>query len=125
MSFTQAEREAAQAMLWEMEREHLIVTLAPAPFGERMIRVVECRNPEWYRELCREFSPSRRRRPRVRKDKYTDTFIKRREVLKTLRAITRGEDPKSIYTERLKPYIEDCCKSLELAFGGYELQGVF
>lgn len=39
----------------QLERERLVVKLAPAPdphFDGHMIRVVECRNPPWYRDLA-------------------------------------------------------------------------
>jgi hypothetical protein len=51
---TEAETAAAKAMLDDLEKNFLSVTLVPAPVqhnGGHMVRAVENRNPEWYREF--------------------------------------------------------------------------
>lgn len=100
--------EMAQVMKWQLESERLVVGLAPSkcPDGRRfgrMIRVVESRNPAWYRELCEEHSPSGRTRPRSRSK--PDTYIKRRRTLEALEELAGGEC-RTIYAERLLPYVE-------------------
>jgi len=51
---TDAEKALASRALAELEVERLRIALVPAPspsFAKHKIRVVECRNPEWYRRF--------------------------------------------------------------------------
>lgn len=100
--------DAAETLRRQLEENHLDVTLAAAPVQKHaghMIRVVQLRNPAWYRHLCEQY-PSSRTRPRRRGPKYTDTAIKRRHVLRALLAIERGDsDGGGHYRERLLPYL--------------------
>jgi hypothetical protein len=51
---TSLEKGLARHALKTLENERLVVSLAPAPdphFDGHMIRVVDCRNPEWYRDF--------------------------------------------------------------------------
>jgi hypothetical protein len=51
---TEGEKALAARALAELEVERLRIALVPAPspsFAKHKIRVVECRNPEWYRRF--------------------------------------------------------------------------
>ncbi len=51
---TKEEIAFAKYALRTLENERLVVSLAPAPdphFDGHMIRVVDCRNPAWYRQF--------------------------------------------------------------------------
>ncbi len=79
-------------MLRELEATRLRVVLIPAPdrrHSGHKIRVVEQRNPAWYRELCANYL-THRSRPHRRRPKFVDTLIKRRNVLRALAEISRG-----------------------------------
>ena len=100
-----AVREVAQVMLWELEGSRLRVTLAPSQVGHcwrRRIRVVEETNPEWYQRFCSEHSDSLRTRPRKRKK--PDTYIKRAHTLRALNEIASGQ-ARTEYAQRLMPYV--------------------
>ncbi len=83
---------AAEFMARQLEGQRLRVVLVVAPeprHSGHKIRVVESRNPAWYRQLCADYL-TRRTRARQRGDKYVDTAIKRRHVLRALYEISRG-----------------------------------
>ena len=106
--------EAAAFLRRDLERRRLRVSLAPAPeprHGGHFIRVVEERNPRWYRQLCDRHLKVRSRRRR-RRAKFVDTAIKRGHVLRALQQFERGTPPRSIYAERLWPFLEDCARWL-------------
>lgn len=106
---------AACHMRRQLQANRLQVVLAPAPqpqFSGHQVRLVEGRNPAWYRELCAEY-PSRRSRPRRRGPGYMDTAIKRRHVLRALREIERGGAFASEYARRLMPYVRSCARYLQ------------
>ncbi len=87
---TESERETAQWMADQLRHERLDVVLAPAPDSRHhghAVRVVQGRNPEWYRDLCQSRT-SKRKRARSR---LHDTAIQRRCVLPALKRIARGE----------------------------------
>ena len=94
-------------MLCDMEATSLEVALAHCEepkFEGHMKRVVQSRNPLWYRKFCAEHS---QRRKGYRKLK---TYIKRGHVLVALEKISKGIDDGSIYIRRLMPYIENYAK---------------
>ncbi len=75
---TAEERGLARYALRVLEQERLVVKLAPAPrqsFDGHMIRVVECRNPQWYRDLF----ASRR------------SGVKRCRIIRALRRVLEGK----------------------------------
>lgn len=80
-------RVTLEFMLQELDCSRLEVGLAPAPWpgwGEgQCIRLVEDRNPDWYRSLCASFPRYRRHRG----DKYTDSKIKRDDVRRVIRLL--------------------------------------
>ena len=94
-------RQTASIMHRELEQQQLRVALASCQRGRRyrMIRVVEERNPVWYRQFCAEY-PSSRQRDR----KKPDTAIKRQNTLRALVELGRGE-MQSVYAVRLMPYV--------------------
>lgn len=73
----------------ELKDNRLDVALSPAPDGtDRMVRVVQGENPEWYRRLCRQY-PSAARRAHSKRE--FDTRVRRYDVATTIRVLaTRG-----------------------------------
>lgn len=105
---------AARIMLRQLNREGLEVSLMPAPdprHSGHSIRVVENRNPEWYRELC-VAHPLNRTTPRQRKAKFTDSLIDRKLVIKALEQIALGKNA-TLYTRRLLPYVKSFLSKME------------
>lgn len=96
--FTDEERIAAEYMLREMAEQKLAVGTAPAPHGDNRIRVAININPWWYSRLCEAHknirTNGRWKRPR--------TFIKRVDVVRTLRRIVSQETVGDLYGERLR-----------------------
>jgi len=84
------QRQTAAWMREELLHTHLDVVLAPAPHPKHpshRIRIVQSRNPEWYRDLCsRRTSP----RKRSRSGRHHDTDIRRRFVLGSLARLSAG-----------------------------------
>lgn len=104
----------AFVMREELLSSRLDVALAPSsPEHQpthRCRRVVEERNPDWYRRLCREWQ-SNRQRPR--RKRHGDTLIKRRHVLRALEELANGRC-QTEYAQRLRPYVaREATKFLE------------
>lgn len=86
-------RQIAQEMAFELETNKLIVIKKPSIYKDQAdrgacYRLVESRNPRWYREICGNYS-SNRKKPR-RKSKH-DTRIKRRTVLNVIERLGNGK----------------------------------
>lgn len=100
------EQAIAALMREELLYSRLDVTLAPSPPEfqptRRRRRIVEERNPAWYRRLCREW-PSNRTWPR--RKRHGDTRIKRAHVLRALEELANGRC-RSEYARRLHPYVQ-------------------
>lgn len=82
--------------------KRLDVCLGSAPkrrFTGHMIRVVNERNPQWYRDLCADYPSSRR----IRRCKF-DTVIRRQGVIRALQEISDGRC-QSTYARRVMPYV--------------------
>lgn len=96
-------RQTAGVMCAELEGTQLRVALAACQHGgrNRKIRVVEQRNPDWYRRFCLAYPSSRRRRR-----KKPDTLIKRAATLRGLRELEQGE-MESVYAIRLFSVVVD------------------
>lgn len=77
--------ETARSMLDDLRAFRLDVVLAPARYGDGMVRIVQGKNPPWYRELC-----ARHTSTRVRRNKRHDTSIKRARVYHALECMVRG-----------------------------------
>ncbi|MBE2200503.1 MAG: hypothetical protein IAE79_17945 [Anaerolinea sp.] len=96
----------AAIMQEELLSSQLNVTLVPSPPEfqptHRHRRVVEERNPDWYRQLCREWH-SNRQRPR--RKRHGDTKIKRQHTLRALAELANGRC-QTEYAQRLRPYVE-------------------
>lgn len=95
-------RSTVQRMLDELEGNRLDVVCTPSIFPEiacrgGMIRTVQSRNTDWYRDYCSGWTSSRKR-PRTRK--LHDTRIKRRETVYALRGLL-GEGTRSPYANDL------------------------
>lgn len=89
-------------MLWELETNRLEVFLTPAPDQAHvghMVRTVETRNIEWYRELCSRFSANRN--SLKGSGKKHDTKVKRQRITELLRRLANGEKFDSKYKEFL------------------------
>lgn len=96
------EQEAARRALQDLERERLVVVLVPAPdphFSGHMIRVVECRNPEWYREFIRTLPQS------------FDTGHRHR-IVRALERIVKGRVKSNGYEERLLKFLDEWATEL-------------
>lgn len=98
-------REAAADLLGELEQNRLEVGVARLADGGGIRVVISC-NAAWYRRLCGQYlgvrgqRGSRFRRPR--------TVIRRSCTVKALRRFLAGTyDPRSVYQERLRPFIEE------------------
>lgn len=106
---TEEEREAAHRMAAELATEHHRIGLAPAPnprHSTHQIRVVEGRNPWWYRRFCRLYRKKRvhGRRPWGRPEEDTD--IRRYLTLPALDRLSRGVC-RFEYDWRLRPFVEE------------------
>ena len=100
-------RESAMVMRAELDGQRLRVSLRWLNGGYRAIRVVDERNPWWYRVLCADY-PSKRHWLRARRYPWTkkfDTKIDRRCVLRALRDIENGR-AETLYAQRVLPYVE-------------------
>ena len=97
----------AALMHEELLCSRLDVSLAPSgpehqPTRRRR-RIVEERNPAWYRRLCRDYQSHGRQRPR--RKKHGGTLIKRSHVLRALEELANGRC-ETEYAHRLRPYVE-------------------
>ena len=96
----------ALLMREELLCSRLDVTLVPSGLEwqptQRRRRVVEERNPAWYRRLCNEWQSNGRCRPR--RKKHGDTLIKRAHVLRALAEMGDGRCDTE-YAQRLRPYV--------------------
>lgn len=94
--FTDEERIAAEYMLREMSEQKLQVKKRPTDTG--YVRDVISHNPWWYSELCEAHknvrTNGRWKRPR--------TFIKRVQVVRSLRRIASGHHVTGVYADRLR-----------------------
>lgn len=108
----------AAIMREELLYSRLDVALAPSPPEyqptRRHRRVVEERNPDWYRRLCRDWQ-SNRQRPR--RKRHGDTLIKRQHVLRALGELSNGRC-QTEYAQRLRPYVQREAERFQRA-GGY------
>ncbi len=110
MKVTKEIVETAELMRADLDSRRLRVSLRWVNGGEYALRQVDERNPKWYREFCDYYSPSRRRgwnwvNARRR------TYIKRKDTLRGLAEIASGRC-KSIYANRLLPFIEGVIRDL-------------
>lgn len=108
-------------MLRELDRQELHVGLVPAPEQRHCghcVRVVWCRNPGWYRELCGFFPRNRRRRG----GRYTDSRVKRGDVREVIERLLDDRGSRSA----LAPFLlataaerieQDAQAEVEAAFG--------
>lgn len=88
------ERILANAALEELSVRRLQVVLVPAPeahFSGHMVRAVENRNPEWYRDLI---------------GGYPEGFVKRCRIEKALRRVVMGRVRGNGWERRLLPILE-------------------
>ena len=93
---TEAERNAAGGLLFDLSRERLQVELREAPHKQHATHCVRCvvnRNPAWYRDLCARVG-NWRTKPKNRR--VPDTGIKRHRVERALERLARGEVRTSI-----------------------------
>ena len=97
-------REMADHMLHELDSKRLSVTIAPPlpGSGTNWRRIVDGRNPSWYRQFCAAY-PATRSRPRRRR--LPDTAIKRSHTRRALREIASGR-AESEYARRLLPFVD-------------------
>lgn len=118
------EQAVAILMQEELEYNRLDVTLAPCHghYGDdgRYRRIVESRNPAWYRDLCSEYT-SGRTRPRNRKKH--DTLIKRQLILRALEDIGNGRCH-TVNAQRVYPYVKEEAQKLQ-AQQAQEMQAFF
>lgn len=99
MKVTKRQRDAAKAMLAELEAKRLVVDLAPSQRGQGSIRVVMEQNADWYQRFCRDY-PAQRKHDRAN----FQTAISRKTTIKALRRLALGYDITE-YTHRLLGYI--------------------
>lgn len=107
-------KQAAGIMARQLQDNKLSVVLVDAPVKKHVdhkVRKVENRNPDWYRKLCARHEKNRSH-PRIRKSKYHDTKIVRRDVLAALGRIQNGDD-RGVYAERLLPIIREWINQFE------------
>ena len=97
-------RAAAQELLDELQSGWLLVEKLPHEVG--WVRRVLGENAEWYQRFCREYL-SRCRSHRHRSGRKPDTLIKRQDTIRVLEALARGEEVRSVYVERLLPYLKE------------------
>lgn len=98
-------RFIVEEMLCDLRAGALEVVLIPAPDARHtshMVRAVAGQNAAWYQKFCDQFQ-ARRRRPRRSRTK-SDTRIKRRDTLRALAELARGEC-RSEYAQRLYDFI--------------------
>lgn len=87
---------AFASMLRELEDNRLEVVLVPSLYGEGKIRVVQWRNPEWYRSLCAVYLSNRKR-----KHALPDTRIRRHNIVAVLKRLAQGLPSSSVYVKDL------------------------
>ena len=107
-------KQAAGIMARQLQENKLSVVLVDAPVKKHMdhkVRMVENRNPDWYRKLCARHTKNRSV-PRIRKFKFHDTKIVRGDVIKALERIKNGDD-RGVYAERLLPFIQEWINQFE------------
>jgi hypothetical protein len=88
-------------MLLEMSENKLVVTSAPHPDpdkSDRIIRVLTSTNPVWYQELCSLYPDSR---PEGANKKKPRTIIKRKSIIRILKALMKNKKSISKYAEFL------------------------
>ena len=82
----------------DLERNDLVVSLVPAPEPNHVghcIRVVESRNPEWYRQLCQRHTSHRSPHHRPR------TKWRKRDAIRLCRRLAAGRGTCSAYLDDL------------------------
>ena len=62
--------------------------------GDRLVRSVESRNPEWFRILCARYLKNRKK-PRRRKAKFVDSSVSRKDVIRVLERLVAGKKCRS------------------------------
>lgn len=107
-------RQAATAMLGDLEIYRLEVYLIPSKYPEialrgGKIRAVYNRNPDWYQQLC-ALHLTHRTKPRRGRRAAGDTIIKRRNTLRALEKISKGQFAGSIYIDRLMPFVDQIAR---------------
>ncbi len=105
-ALTDLDRQEANRMHCELLDCRPVTVLAPAPeprFAGQMVRVVENRNPDWYRRLAKHFgTKSRTKHQRRRSDDYD---IRRPEIERALERLAAGAHPCTPNDFRLLPLI--------------------
>lgn len=105
-------RESVRWMLQELDIMSLHVGLIPAPEQRHCghcVRVVWCHNPGWYRDLCAMFP---RRRHRRRRERYTDSTVKRADVRRVLQQLL-VEGSRSQFAAPLLGFAKDVRAGME------------
>jgi hypothetical protein len=88
-------------MLGELESGWLEVVLTPSRFQEcakrgGKIRVTQNQNAEWYKNLCGQFTSRRGRQKRLH-----DTLLKRKNVIRVLKTLIKGDKSNSYLVPHL------------------------
>lgn len=106
------EQCVARLMADELESRRLSVTLVRCWgwYGDegRKRRVVEERNPSWYRRLCAMYQSGR---TRPRRSQKPDTLIKRRCVLRALDEIEGGA-VETEYAQRVYEFVQQRARKM-------------
>lgn len=106
MEVTKEISEMAELMRADLSSRRLTVVLVYDVWTDNTAaRTVMEQNPKWYREFCAHYSPSRRRGWNWANARRR-TFIKRQGTLRALAEIAAGLC-KTVYANRLLPYIEE------------------
>lgn len=109
-------RPALGAMLHSLREGRLDVGLATAPdprhSGHR-IRVVNGQNPEWYQELCSQYTVHRRNTRKRLGKKHHDTRIRRKRIIQALTTLHAGRGARSWYADDLLRAAEDLWEEWE------------
>lgn len=87
-------REVYRWMLNELLGRRPETIKVPGRYGG-YVRVAVETNPEWYRELCENHKSRSRRFPKPR------TMIRRCDVLRALVLLADGQQPGTLYAERI------------------------
>ena len=113
-------RDCFRHMIYELEYNRLEVFLVPAPEPAHvghMVRAVENRNPDWYRDLCERYQSNRNSR-KGRYKKHGDTKIKRQHILSVLRRMANGE----VFDCKYKEFLVDVAINMKEQFK-FEMTG--
>lgn len=94
-------QEAYESMYYDLIINRLDVTLVPSINPDRAAngccsRVVVSRNPKWYREFCGKYL-----------DKRKKTIIKRKDIIRILDRLRKGNTSVSMYKEDLLDIAND------------------